>query len=113
MCFCSCDIIARSVSFDKKDRLLTGLKFECISSIPVFLRSGVTRAVFHSVGKCPIINDEFTIFEIVGSKQSMQSFSNHVGKGSAGDCLLGEAIMSLCKSIFGRLRKALRLSLAT
>ena len=53
------------MSFERKARLLTGLKFLKIISRPGFLSNGHTSASFQLSGKSPASNDLFIIMIVV------------------------------------------------
>ena len=55
-----------SITFEMKDRLLTDLKLELITSKPCFFSRGLTTAVFQLQMNSPSPRETFTILVISG-----------------------------------------------
>ena len=68
-----------SMTLERNDRLLTGLKLELINSKPSFLSSGLTTTVFHFLMNNPSHREALTILvmsgRIVGSSSLKMSSS--------------------------------------
>ena len=71
------------MSFDKKAKLLTGLKFLNMISRPGFLSNGHTTASFKDSGKCPASNDLLMIIVMMGRRAS-HLLTEREGIGSSG-----------------------------
>ena len=71
------------MSFDKKAKLLTGLKFLNMISRPGFLSNGHTSASFQDLGKCPASNDLLMIVVMMGRRAS-HLLTKREGIGSSG-----------------------------
>ena len=71
------------MSFDKKAKLLTGLKFLNMISRPGFLSNGPTTASFQDLGKCPASNDLLMIVVMMGRRAS-HLLTKRQGIGSSG-----------------------------
>ena len=71
------------MSFDKKAKLLTGLKFLNMISRPGFLSNGPTTASFQDLGKCPASNDLLMIVVMMGRRAS-HLLTKREGIGSSG-----------------------------
>ena len=70
--------------FDKKERLETGQKFFKLSgSREAFLRRGLTTADMKVDGKVPDDKEKLMMFVRVGSRSSINSRRNDVGRGSS------------------------------
>ena len=71
------------MSFDKKAKLLTGLKFLNMISRPGFLSNGPTTTSFQDLGKCPASNDLLMIVVMTGRRAS-HLLTKRGGIGSSG-----------------------------
>ena len=71
------------MSFDKKAKLLTGLKFLNMISRPGFLSNGPTTTSFQDLGKCPASNDLLMIVVMMGRRAS-HLLTKRQGIGSSG-----------------------------
>ena len=71
------------MSFDKKAKLLTGLKFLNMISRPGFLSNGHTTVSFQDSGKCPASNDLLMIVVMMGRRAS-HLLTEREGIGSSG-----------------------------
>ena len=71
------------MSFDKKAKLLTGLKFLNMISRPGFLSNGPTTTSFQDLGKCPASNDLLMIVVMMGRRAS-HLLTKREGIGSSG-----------------------------
>ena len=71
------------MSFDKKAKLLTGLKFLNMISRPGFLSNGHTTASFQDLRKCPASNDLLMIVVMMGRRAS-HLLTKREGIGSSG-----------------------------
>ena len=71
------------MSFDKKAKLLTGLKFLNMISRPGFLSNGPTTTSFQDLGKCPASNDLLMIVVMMGRRASYL-LTKREGIGSSG-----------------------------
>ena len=71
------------MSFDKKAKLLTGLKFLNMISRPGFLSNGPTTTSFQDLGKCPASNDLLMIVVMTGRRAS-HLLTKREGIGSSG-----------------------------
>ena len=71
------------MSFDKKAKLLTGLKFLNMISRPGFLSNGHTTTSFQDLGKCPASNDLLMIVVMTGRRAS-HLLTKREGIGSSG-----------------------------
>ena len=71
------------MSFDKKAKLLTGLKFLNMISRPGFLSNGPTTTSFQDLGKCPASNDLLMIVVMTGRRTS-HLLTKREGIGSSG-----------------------------
>lgn len=74
---------AFSVSFERKARLLTGLKFLKIISRPGFLSNGHTSASFHISGKIPASYD-FLMIVVMTGRRALHLLTSQEGMGSSG-----------------------------
>lgn len=74
---------AFSVSFERKARLLTGLKFLKIISRPGFLSNGHTSASFHISGKIPASYD-FLMIVVMTGRRALHLLTSREGMGSSG-----------------------------
>ena len=81
------------MSFDKKAKLLTGLKFLNMISRPGFLSNGHTTASFQDLGKFPACNDLLMIVVMMGRRASHQ-LTKRKGIGSSGQHLNVELCIS-------------------
>ena len=74
------------MSFNKKAKLLTGVKFLNMTSRPGFLSNGHTSASFQDLGKCPASNDLLMIVVMTGRRAS-HLLTKREGIGSSGQDL--------------------------
>ena len=76
------------MTFDKNDKLLTGLQFFLMISRPIFLSNSLTMATFHWYVNCPDSKERLTIFIMDGRHTSIILFSREVAKASSSQHLL-------------------------
>ena len=82
-----------SITFERKDRLLTGLKLELITSKPCFFSRGLTTAVSQLWMNSPSPKETFTILVISDMAFGNNSLKIVVGIASSlQDLLLSEVI---------------------
>ena len=83
-----------SINFDRKGRLLTGLKLVLISSRPTFLSRGFTSAIFQLDAKTPWPNDTLTSFVMNSTINGAIFFNRFIGISSSSQDLDGILVMT-------------------